>query len=57
LNNVAKPALEVDAQLRQHLREELGALAAVPETDTVSVPTPSEPTIAPPLSLERVMPS
>jgi hypothetical protein len=50
LNNVAKPAMEVDARLRAHLREELGALAAVPETSSPPAPTPSEPTSAPPLS-------
>jgi hypothetical protein len=56
LNAIAKPAVEVDAHLRQHLREELGALAAVPETDTSLAP-PLEPISAPPLSPERVMPS
>ena len=57
LNNVAKPALEVDARLRQHLREEVGALAAVPETGIPPAPTPPEHTSVPPLPLARVMPS
>lgn len=50
LNNVAKPALEVDARLRQHLREELGTLAAVPLSGTPPALTPPEHTSAPPLS-------
>jgi hypothetical protein len=54
LNAIAKPTLEVDAQLRQHLRDELGALAAVPETGTVAVPL-REPTSSPPLSRARAM--
>jgi hypothetical protein len=57
LNNVAKPALEVDAHLRQHLREELGALAAVPETTRPPAAPPSEPMPAPPLSRSRVIAS
>jgi hypothetical protein len=57
LNNLAKPALEVDARLRQQLREELGALAAVPATTTPRAPTSAEPSAAPPLSPERVMPN
>jgi len=55
LNAIAKPTLEVDAQLRQHLRDELGALAAVPETSTGPAPAPPEPTSAPLLSLVRVI--
>ena len=50
LNNVAKPAIEVDARLRQHLREEVGALAALPETGTPPTPTQSEPRSPRPLS-------
>src|SRR5262245_49000779 len=42
LNAIAKPTLEVDAHLRQQLRDELGALAAVPETDTLLAPTALE---------------
>jgi hypothetical protein len=57
LNAIAKPTLEVDAQLRQHLRAELGALAAVPETDTLPAATAPEPTAAPPLSPEHVIPN
>jgi hypothetical protein len=57
LNAIAKPTLAVDAQLRQHLRDELGALAAVPQTNTVPAPTPPEPISAPPLWRERVMPN
>src|SRR6266702_4229687 len=38
LNNVAKPALEVDGRLRQHLRNELGDLAAVPEQSQSALP-------------------
>lgn len=57
LNAIAKPAIEVDAQLRQRLREEVGALAPVPQSDTPPIITPPEPTSAPPLSLKRVMPS
>jgi len=42
LNNLAKPAMEVDARLRQSLRNELGALAAVPENaDIPAAPTTS----------------
>lgn len=55
LNAVAKDALEVDAQLRSHLPEELGALAAVPETDTRSEPAPPEVEAALPFPHERVM--
>jgi hypothetical protein len=43
--------------LRQHLREDVGALAAVPQSDTPPTVTPTEPTSAPPLSRQRVMPS
>jgi hypothetical protein len=58
LNNVAKPAIEVDARLRQHLRAELGALAAVPETSSSPTALPSEPLLsAPPLSQSHVIPS
>lgn len=57
LNAIAKPTLEVDAQLRQHLRDELGAVAAVPETSTVVAPTAPEPTSVPPFFCERVMPN
>lgn len=57
LNNVAKPALEVDARLRQHLREELGALAAVPEASSPPTPTTHNSASVPPLSPCRVMPS
>jgi hypothetical protein len=57
LNAIAKPTLEVDAQLRQHLRAELGALAAVPETDTVPAAAAPEPTAVPPLSPEHVIPN
>ncbi len=47
LNAIAKPTLEVDAHLRQQLRDELGALAAVPETDTLPAPTAPEGRSAP----------
>jgi hypothetical protein len=58
LNNVAKPAIEVDARLRQHLRAELGALAAVPETSSSPTALPSEPLLsAPPVSQSHVIPS
>jgi hypothetical protein len=57
LNNVAKPALEVDARLRHHLREEVGALAAVPETTSPAAATAVEPTPTPFLSRSRVLPS
>jgi hypothetical protein len=57
LNAIAKPTLEVDAHLRQHMRDELGALAVVPETDILPAPTPPEPTAAPPLPFARVMPN
>ncbi len=47
LNAIAKPTLEVDAHLRHQLRDELGALAAVPETDTLPAPTAPEDRSAP----------
>ncbi len=47
LNAIAKPTLQVDAHLRHQLRDELGALAAVPETDTLLVPTAPEDRSAP----------
>jgi len=56
LNNVAKPAMEVDARLRQHLREELGALAAVPEASSPPAPTTHDRASVPPLSPCCVMP-
>jgi hypothetical protein len=49
LNNLAKPAMEVDARLRQHLRDELGALAAVPEDYRPASPTPPDDAPVPPL--------
>jgi len=57
LNNLAQPALEVDARLRQHLRHELGALAAVPEVSGPPAPTPPGNASAPPLAPAREMPT
>jgi hypothetical protein len=57
LNNVAKPALEVDGRLRQHLRNELGDLAAVPEDRECALPTPADDDLAPPLCLSSAMPA
>ena len=51
LNNVAKGALEVDARLRQYLRNELGGLAAVPEDNQSALPAPADGDLAPPLRL------
>jgi len=56
LNNLAQGALEVDARLRQHLRDELGALAAVPEVSGPPAPPPGNAS-APPLSPAREMPT
>ena len=57
LNNIAKPALEVDGRLRQHLRNELGDLAAVPEERQCARPAPADDDLAPPLGLSSAMPA
>jgi len=49
LNNIAKPALEVDGRLRQQLRQELGDLAAVPQASQEALPAPAADEHAPPL--------
>jgi Transposase, Mutator family len=41
LNNIAKAALEVDGRLRQHLRQELGDLAAVPQASPGALSAPA----------------
>jgi hypothetical protein len=51
LNTIAKPALEVDARLRQHLRTELGDLAAVPQDTTAGLPASVDHERAAPLRL------
>ncbi len=51
LNALAKPAMEVDAHLRQYLRDELGALAAVPQDHRPTSPTPTDDAPVPPLGL------
>jgi hypothetical protein len=47
LNNVAKPALEVDGRLRQQLRTELGGLAAGPEDNECALPAPADDGLVP----------
>jgi hypothetical protein len=47
LNNIAKGALEVDARLRQHLRQEVGDLAAVPQASPGALPAPASDDHAP----------
>jgi hypothetical protein len=49
LNNVAKPAMEVDARLRSHLRDELGALAAVPNAGSPAQHESTDDAALPPL--------
>lgn len=49
LNNIAKPALEVDGRLRQQLRQELGELAAVPEDRQGAPLAPADDDHIPPL--------
>ena len=49
LNNVAKPAMEVDARLRSHLRDELGAVAAVPNAGSPAPQKSSDDADLPPL--------
>lgn len=49
LNNIAKPALEVDGRLRQRLRQELGDLEAVPQTNPDPLPTSTDADTLPPL--------
>src|SRR5262249_19728054 len=51
LNNIAKPAMEVDARLRQQLRTELGDLAAVPQDRECALPAPAGDDRIPPLPL------
>jgi hypothetical protein len=41
LNNIAKPAMEVDARLRHQLRTELGDLAAVPQDSECALRAPT----------------
>jgi hypothetical protein len=50
LNNLAKPAMEVDARLRSQLRDELGGLAAVPQDQRPAAPSPTDAPV-PPLRL------
>jgi hypothetical protein len=57
LNNIAKPALEVDGRLRQHLRAELGDLAAVPEENQSALPAAADDKLAPLLCLSSAMPA
>jgi hypothetical protein len=57
LNNLAEPAMEVDARLRQHLRTELRGLAAVPEETQVAPPPPADGPSTPPLCLPHAMPN
>jgi hypothetical protein len=57
LNNVAKPALEVDGRLRHYLRTELGDLAAVPEDRKCALPALTDDELAPPLCLSNAMPA
>jgi hypothetical protein len=49
LNALAKPTMEVDARLRHYLRDELGALAAVPQDQRPTSPTPPNHAAVPPL--------
>src|SRR5258706_14606783 len=49
LNNIAKGALEVDGRLRQHLRQELGDLAAVPQDGPGAPHSPADAAHTPPL--------
>jgi hypothetical protein len=50
LNALAKPAMEVDARLRLCLRDELGALAAVPQDQRSISAAPPDDALSPPLS-------
>jgi hypothetical protein len=56
LNNVAKPALQVDARLRLHLREELGELAAVPDDQRLTSSPPLNDAPSPPLRRPSAIP-
>ena len=51
LGNVAEPVLEVDAQLRQQMRQDLGGLPAVPERTDDGFTIVEPPSGAPPLCL------
>jgi len=55
LNNIAKPALEVDGRLRQHLRQELGELAAVPQASPGAPLAPPDDEHIPPLRPSSAM--
>ena len=55
LGNLAEPVLQVDARLRQRMRDDLGGLPAVPSQSEPSMPGVSDeqPTPHPPLSLPQ----
>lgn len=55
LNNLAKPAMELDARLRQHVRDELGVLAAIPDRTPSSTPPPQADGASHPFSISRAI--
>jgi hypothetical protein len=50
LNNLAQPALEIDAHLRAHLRSEVGVVAPVPSYQIPAIPPRTDVVPSPPLT-------